>query len=115
MSLSQFFMGEKGLYGRLDQITDRTDALVKAFEMEKATLQFYGALQDVMGENDTLKTIVRMEKEHLTKLLRCLIGVALFSAAYMAEVVRGGLQAIPKGQYEGAQALCQGSAPPVIC
>ncbi len=39
------------------------------------------------------------------KLLRCLIGISLFSAAYMAEVVRGGLQAIPKGQYEGAQAL----------
>jgi len=39
------------------------------------------------------------------KLLRALIGVALFAAAYMAEVVRGGLQAIPKGQYEGAQAL----------
>jgi general L-amino acid transport system permease protein len=39
------------------------------------------------------------------KLVRALVGVALFSAAYMAEVVRGGLQAIPKGQYEGAQAL----------
>ncbi len=39
------------------------------------------------------------------KLLRALIGVALFSAAYMAEVVRGGLQAIPKGQHEGAKAL----------
>lgn len=39
------------------------------------------------------------------QLLRALIGVALFSAAYMAEVIRGGLQAIPKGQYEGAQAL----------
>lgn len=38
-------------------------------------------------------------------LLRCLIGVALFSSAYMAEVVRGGLQAMPKGQYEGAMAL----------
>jgi general L-amino acid transport system permease protein len=34
------------------------------------------------------------------KLLRALIGVALFSSAYMAEVMRGGLQAIPKGQYE---------------
>ncbi len=38
-------------------------------------------------------------------LLRVLIGVALFSAAYMAETVRGGLQAMPKGQYEGAMAL----------
>ncbi|MGB3386587.1 MAG: amino acid ABC transporter permease [Pseudaminobacter sp.] len=39
------------------------------------------------------------------KFLRALIGVALFAAAYMAEVVRGGLQAIPKGQYEGADSL----------
>jgi general L-amino acid transport system permease protein len=39
------------------------------------------------------------------KFLRALIGVALFSSAYMAEVVRGGLQAIPKGQYEGADSL----------
>lgn len=38
-------------------------------------------------------------------LLRALIGVTLFSAAYMAEVIRGGLQAIPKGQYEGAASL----------
>ncbi|ODT15479.1 MAG: amino acid ABC transporter permease [Kaistia sp. SCN 65-12] len=39
------------------------------------------------------------------KLLRALIGVALFQAAYMAETIRGGLQAIPRGQYEGAMAL----------
>ena len=39
------------------------------------------------------------------KLLRALVGVTLFTAAYMAEVVRGGLQAVPKGQYEGAAAL----------
>ena len=39
------------------------------------------------------------------KLVRALVGVALFSAAYMAEVVRAGLQAMPKGQYEAAHAL----------
>jgi general L-amino acid transport system permease protein len=38
-------------------------------------------------------------------LVRVLVGVILFSAAYVAEVVRGGLQAIPKGQYEGAMAM----------
>lgn len=39
------------------------------------------------------------------KLLRALIGVALFAAAYIAEVIRGGLQAIPRGQFEAADAL----------
>ena len=39
------------------------------------------------------------------KFLRALIGVSLFASAYMAEVVRGGLQAIPKGQAEGADSL----------
>ena len=39
------------------------------------------------------------------KLIRALIGVALFASAYMAEVVRGGLAAVPRGQYEAAQAL----------
>ena len=39
------------------------------------------------------------------KLLRALVGITLFQSAYMAEVVRGGLQAIPRGQYEAAEAL----------
>jgi len=38
-------------------------------------------------------------------LVRALVGVALFSGAYMAEVIRGGLQAIPRGQGEAASAL----------
>ena len=39
------------------------------------------------------------------KLTRALIGVSIFSGAYMAEVIRGGLQAIPKGQYEAGKAM----------
>ena len=38
-------------------------------------------------------------------LLRCIVGLTIFGGAYMAEVVRGGLQALPKGQYEAAQAV----------
>jgi general L-amino acid transport system permease protein len=45
------------------------------------------------------------EGVNFDKLLRALIGVTLFESAYMAEVVRGGLQAIPKGQFEAAAAL----------
>jgi len=41
----------------------------------------------------------------LDKLLRAMIGIVLFQSAYMAEVVRGGLQAIPQGQYEASEAL----------
>ena len=45
------------------------------------------------------------EEMHFDKLVRALIGVILFQSAYVAEVVRGGLQAIPKGQYEAAAAM----------
>jgi general L-amino acid transport system permease protein len=38
-------------------------------------------------------------------LVRALVGTAIFSGAYMAEVIRGGLQAIPRGQGEAASAL----------
>ncbi|MBB5572420.1 MULTISPECIES: amino acid ABC transporter permease [Rhizobium] len=39
------------------------------------------------------------------KLLRAVVGVSIFTSAYMAEVIRGGLQAVPKGQFEGADSL----------
>jgi len=45
------------------------------------------------------------EGSETDKLIRALIGVVMFASAYMAEVIRGGLQAIPKGQYEAADAL----------
>ena len=45
------------------------------------------------------------ESWKIDPLLRVLVGVVLFAAAYMAEVVRGGLQAIPRGQFEAAMAL----------
>jgi general L-amino acid transport system permease protein len=39
------------------------------------------------------------------RVLRAMVGMTLFSAAYLAENVRGGLQAIPKGQFEASHAL----------
>ena len=41
----------------------------------------------------------------IDRVLRAMVGITLFSAAYLAENVRGGLQAIPKGQFEAAHAL----------
>ncbi|MBS0018410.1 MAG: amino acid ABC transporter permease [Arthrospira sp. SH-MAG29] len=39
------------------------------------------------------------------RILRAIVGLTMFSSAYLAENVRGGLQAIPRGQYEAAKAL----------
>ncbi|MFM7778444.1 MAG: ABC transporter permease subunit, partial [Alphaproteobacteria bacterium] len=41
----------------------------------------------------------------IDRLMRVLVAYTLFTAAYMAEVVRGGLQAMPRGQYEAADAI----------
>jgi general L-amino acid transport system permease protein len=41
----------------------------------------------------------------IDKLLRAQVGIIIFTAAYLAEAIRGGLQAIPRGQYEAADAL----------
>lgn len=41
----------------------------------------------------------------LSNVLRVMIGLTLFNAAYLAETIRGGMQAVPRGQYEAAEAL----------
>ncbi|WP_456433764.1 amino acid ABC transporter permease [Nitratifractor sp.] len=45
------------------------------------------------------------EGVNFNKLARALIGITLFEAAYVAENIRSGFQAIPKGQYEAADSL----------
>ena len=62
-------------------------------------------LVTVLFMSSVMLPLLASEGVSIDKLLRALIGVALFASAYMAEVIRGGLQAIPKGQYEGADAM----------
>jgi len=45
---------------------------------------------------------------YMDKLMRVIIAITLFEAAYMAEVVRGGLQSLPRGQYDAAKSLGMG-------
>ena len=73
MSLSQFFMGAEGLKKKCKEIEDKDDALGIAFELEKATLQYYNAMKEVLGGSDTLNTVIQAEKAHLTKVMRYII------------------------------------------
>ena len=45
---------------------------------------------------------------YMDKLVRVIIAITLFEAAYMAEVIRGGLQALPRGQYDAGKSLGMG-------
>jgi general L-amino acid transport system permease protein len=45
---------------------------------------------------------------YMDKLMRVIIAITLFEAAYMAEVIRGGLQALPRGQYDASKSLGMG-------
>ena len=45
---------------------------------------------------------------YVDKLIRVIVAIALFEAAYTAEVIRGGLQALPRGQYDAAKSLGMG-------
>ena len=78
MSLSQFFMGQKGLKKKCKKIKGKSDALRIAFELEKATLQFYSAMREVLGENETLNSVIQAEKAHLMKVMQYTITDAKF-------------------------------------
>jgi len=52
-----------------------------------------------------LPLILNVDAQALPAIMRAYVAITLFSAAYMAENVRGGLQAVPRGQSEAARAL----------
>ncbi|MEL7470694.1 MAG: amino acid ABC transporter permease [Pseudomonadota bacterium] len=54
---------------------------------------------------NTMLPLFMPQGVEVDQLLRAIVAVCLFAAAYMAEVIRGGLQAIPKGQFEAAASL----------
>lgn len=59
----------------------------------------------VLFMSSVMLPLFMAEGTTIDKLVRALTGVVFFQAAYVAEVVRGGLQALPKGQYEAAESL----------
>jgi rubrerythrin len=78
MSLSQFFMGEEGLKKKSKEIEGKTDAMRVVFELEKATLQYYEAMREALGENEVLEGVIQAEKAHLMKAMQYMITDAKF-------------------------------------
>ncbi len=62
----------------------------------------------VLFMSSVMLPLFMAEGNNIDKLVRALVGVVMFQSAYVAEVVRGGLQALPKGQTEAAESLALG-------
>jgi rubrerythrin len=69
-AMSEFFLGDEGAMKDIDKIETRDDALGRAFALEKASLLYYHAIADVLGENDVLKEIISAEKSHLVSVMK---------------------------------------------
>lgn len=71
-SMSQFFLGEEGAMKDIDKIKTRDDALARAFALEKASLFYYHAMEDTLGQDEILKAIISAEKSHLVSIMKYL-------------------------------------------
>ena len=70
VSISEFFSGK--LFDR-DQLKTREDALQRALELEKATLQYYQAMVEVLGDNEALDFLIKAERRHVLSIMRYLL------------------------------------------
>ncbi len=72
-AVSEFFMGEEGAFRDTEKIKTRDDALGRAFAFEKATLLYYHAIKDILGENEILQAIIKAEKSHVVSVMKYLL------------------------------------------
>jgi len=79
--------------------------LIRAFSIAYIEVIRGVPLVTILFMASVMLPIVLPADWRLDKVVRAMLGITLFSAAYMAENVRGGLQAIPRGQYEAAMAV----------
>ena len=73
MATSKYFSVEKGPFKDIDNITTREEALGKAFEFEKATLGFYQAIKEILGEHDVLNAVIAAEKKHVVNIMKIMV------------------------------------------
>ena len=75
-AISEYF--RKDSFRNLEGVETERDALAKAFGLEKATLLFYHALRDTIGEGTALDSLIEAEKSHLSTLMTVIMTDAKF-------------------------------------
>jgi len=75
-AISSFF--RKDSLRNTDDIKTADDALGKALAFEKATLQYYEAMRDVLGEQPQLEQIIEAERSHIVALMKVIVADAKF-------------------------------------
>jgi rubrerythrin len=75
-AISEFFRAD--YFKQADEITTPTEALARALAFEKATLLYYKAIRDVLGENKELDAIIKAERNHLMAIARIIVTDARF-------------------------------------
>ena len=75
-SISEFF--QKDYFKQVDEISTPAGALGKALAFERATLLYYQAIRDVLGENKQLDAIIKVERSHVMAISRIVVTDARF-------------------------------------
>lgn len=73
MAMSEFFRGDGGLIGKLDKSETLDEALLVVLGFEKATLSYYLAVKDILGEVADLDNIIQAEKGHIARLMKYIL------------------------------------------
>ena len=79
--------------------------IVKSFSVIYIELFRAVPLITILFMSSVMLPIFLTEGIHIDKLLRAIIGIVIFMSSYMAEAVRGGIQAIPQDQFDAADSL----------
>jgi rubrerythrin len=77
VAISEFF-SPSGPLAKADQVADAGQALAHALKLEKATLAYYHAMRDELGDATALTSIIATEKQHLVRLMKVITTGARF-------------------------------------
>ena len=68
MAMSEFFLGEDGLFKNLEKLTSVRDGLVRAYQLERNTLAYYLEIRELLGASDVIDAIVIAEERHMLQM-----------------------------------------------